>query len=75
MDQTDHASELELYLRQQALDQARRTAHAPQQWREDGDVICLACAEIISDARLRAVPNAVRCTDCQEAYEMGLRQR
>lgn len=36
---------------------------------------CLDCEERISDARLKAVSEAVRCRDCQETYELGSQRR
>ena len=32
---------------------------------------CFECGEEIAEARLRALPFAVRCKDCEEAYEIA----
>ena len=32
---------------------------------------CFECGDEISEARLRALPSAVRCKDCEEAREMA----
>lgn len=39
-----------------------------QQRNAKGEIICMDCAGPISEARLRAIPLAIRCTGCQEAY-------
>jgi RNA polymerase-binding transcription factor DksA len=36
---------------------------------------CVDCGNAIELPRLRAVPWAPRCVDCQEAHEIELRQR
>jgi|SRR5215203_4160821 len=36
---------------------------------------CRDCGQPISEARLRAVPEAVRCIDCQRHFEAHHRQR
>jgi Prokaryotic dksA/traR C4-type zinc finger len=38
----------------------------------DGDRGCVACDNPIGVARLRVVPSAVRCIDCQLAFEERL---
>jgi DnaK suppressor protein len=39
---------------------------------EDGRYgLCFECADEISEARLRALPFAVRCKDCEEAREIA----
>jgi len=37
--------------------------------------VCLACGQQIAAARLAAVPEAVRCLDCQRHFEGAHRQR
>ena len=37
--------------------------------------ICLSCGQQIAAARLSAVPEAVRCLDCQRHFEGSHRQR
>jgi DnaK suppressor protein len=36
---------------------------------------CIACGEAIASSRLRAMPFAVRCRDCEETREEERRQR
>lgn len=36
---------------------------------------CLVCGEPIAEQRRRAMPNAVRCIDCQERRERWNRRR
>lgn len=36
----------------------------------DGPRICIECGELISAARLRAIPNAILCKDCKEGQEL-----
>lgn len=36
---------------------------------------CIDCPDKISEARLAAVPNALRCTDCQASKEASERKR
>ena len=45
--------------------------HRPQeeQHMKDGVILCLECGEPIPLARLRALPDAVRCVGCQETHE------
>jgi DnaK suppressor protein len=39
---------------------------------EDGRYgLCFECGEEIAEARLRALPFAVRCKDCEEAREIA----
>ena len=42
---------------------------------EDGDFgYCFECGEEISQQRLRALPFAVRCKDCEEARELAVQR-
>ncbi len=36
---------------------------------------CFECGDEIAEARLRALPFAVRCKDCEQARETGRRAR
>ena len=49
------------------LGEKRRETGAASDVREDG--VCADCRGRISAARLRAVPEAVRCVDCQRSFE------
>lgn len=33
---------------------------------------CCGCGDRIAAARLKALPNAVRCVTCQRAFELGI---
>lgn len=46
--------------------QAERAARREQPLVIDGRRVCLDCFEPISKKRLKANPQAVRCTECQE---------
>ncbi len=35
---------------------------------------CVVCEEAISDRRLRAVPDAVRCVSCQSRFDLDPRE-
>jgi len=63
MDVFDQAQELELRQREAAI-RAQQKALAGE-GRED----CFLCGEPIGEERLKAMPNAVRCIDCQERRE------
>lgn len=70
MDWTDDASELEQFDRERSL--ANQQAHSaePEQWIENDTVFCIDCAEPVSPRRLAAKPNAARCIDCQQLFEL-----
>ena len=36
---------------------------------------CVECDELISEARIRAVPNAILCVDCMNEREESLKRR
>ena len=66
-DDFDRASELEQMQRDQALHkQLNRPTHAPLVI--GGVRCCLDCADDIS-ARIKILPDAVRCVYCQDAFE------
>jgi len=52
---------------------AARPAPAGEQLVLDGVVCCADCEEPIPAARLKSVPDATRCRDCQDAHERGPR--
>ncbi|SEQ24361.1 transcriptional regulator, TraR/DksA family [Amphritea atlantica] len=64
----DHAKELEMRQRQDALDNALKRSE-PEQDIRDGVVICISCGVDIQPARLKAKPNAARCIHCQQIEE------
>jgi DnaK suppressor protein len=37
--------------------------------------VCESCGQVIPEARLRALPSAVRCTPCQRAWERAAEVR
>lgn len=67
-DLLDHAKDLEMRQRQVALDKALQS-NEPEQWIEDGRVLCIACGVEITQARLAAKPGAARCIHCQRIEE------
>jgi DnaK suppressor protein len=70
MDQLDDAAMLEQADRDRALsNQCAHREPEPDQWIEDGVVLCIDCAEPVSQPRLAAKPNAARCIDCQQLHE------
>lgn len=73
MDEADRASALETRTREAAirrtLDRRRRIADLP------ASGICRGCGEMIDEARLRAMPGARRCVECEGAAERGRGRR
>jgi DnaK suppressor protein len=66
MDQVDNANEVAQQRNEIAVMAARRKPILPPQEKDAaGCVICLDCGEQIAPARLQAVPNAVRCVECE----------
>lgn len=70
----DRASALEQQERDASI--ARRkeiaaTHDAP--FEIEGVRVCLDCCEPIAKKRLKALPTAARCVDCQEIHERRLR--
>jgi DnaK suppressor protein len=66
-DAVDRASELENKFREQALAANKPIAEKPREF--DGHRYCLGCDLGLSTQRLLALPNAVRCVDCQTDNE------
>lgn len=64
----DHAKDLEMRQRQDALNKALKHSE-PEQDIRDGTVVCIDCATAINPARLKAKPNAARCIHCQQIEE------
>ena len=71
MDEIDRSAAAEALFRQSALTKAQTRPHEAQEIDAQGRVVCLDCGEPIPAARLRALPHAVRCVDCQAEYEEG----
>ena len=58
------------------MDEERRRIDEARRALADGRYgICLECHRPIPAARLKAVPEAVRCVDCQRHFEGSHRQR
>lgn len=69
MDQADNANDIAQLRNDIALKAAQqRPAAQLQELDESGQVICIDCGDQIVLARLLAVPNAVRCVEC-EGYQ------
>ncbi len=69
-DIADMAQAREEAHRARAILAARRMMHAGDQETDaDGHVICADCGERIPAARLRVLPRAVRCVECQAKIE------
>lgn len=69
MDEIDQAQHQELLARDVAMAQHRARRGAPEPCVRDGVRVCLGCFEPIEPRRLRALPDAVRCTQCQDDFE------
>ncbi|WP_028294273.1 TraR/DksA C4-type zinc finger protein [Oceanobacter kriegii] len=70
MSPLDEAKELEQQDRERALRNHAARQHEPDQWIENGVVLCIDCAEPVSIKRLAAKPAAARCIDCQQLCEL-----
>jgi DnaK suppressor protein len=70
MDDIDRAQELQDLFRQKALESQQKRRAEPEQWIEDGTVLCIDCGLEIEAGRLAAIPNAARCTECQGYHEL-----
>lgn len=64
-DDADRAQVIEMAERAEALRRARQPAAETPRIDALGHRLCVDCAEPIGSLRLAAVPNAVRCTECQ----------
>ena len=68
-DQLDQAKELEQTFRDKALaHQLNHTVEQPDE-DEDGTRYCLSCGDVIAKERLKVIPSAVRCINCQTYKE------
>jgi phage/conjugal plasmid C-4 type zinc finger TraR family protein len=52
-----------------SLDAARTKPSVRPQLTVNGVIVCLFCMEAIPLARLKAIPNATHCTECQASLE------
>lgn len=68
-DDVDRAGELEEQQRASSL--RARASNVVELPRHDGEGkrICLDCEERLSQKRLKAAPQAVRCVECQDVRE------
>ena len=63
--------DLEFALMQMKAETANKIKEALVRLEEGGYGLCFECGEEIAQPRLRALPFAVRCKDCEEAIEMA----
>ncbi len=73
MDDVDRAKEREMRHRDLSLDaQLKKPDRSPgeEPFEIEGVRVCLDCFVQIPAARLEAKPDAVRCVDCKEIWEM-----
>lgn len=68
MDLFDEAQKQEQRFRERAIkQQQQRTQEKPDE--DEHGRYCLDCADVIPLARIKALPNAVRCISCQQLKE------
>lgn len=73
---TDMQEDIELALVQMKAETLARINEALERLKESTYGHCNECGDEISPQRLRALPFAIRCKDCEEAREMAaLRER
>lgn len=68
-DIADRAAKAEQRNLNHSLAQALHRPAEPPQWIEEGQVLCLDCTNPIPEARLKAKPDAARCTFCQSVRD------
>ncbi len=68
------ADELEFALVQQKTETLAKIDEAIARLEKDAYGYCLECGEEIEEKRLRALPFAVRCVDCEEERETAGKQ-
>lgn len=66
---SDFQSDIELSLIQMKAETLNRINEALERLEEESYGLCNDCGEEISERRLRALPFAIRCKDCEEARE------
>lgn len=73
-DLIDGANDIAQFNNDLAIQQHRIDHALPAQLVVDGVVECIDCADEIPSDRLSALPDCVRCIDCQQAHEIRERQ-
>ena len=68
--ESDIQDEIEFALIQMKAETLHKIEEALRRLEEGTFGYCVACGEEISERRLRALPFAVRCKDCEEAREV-----
>jgi DnaK suppressor protein len=69
--EVDIQEDIELALIQMKAETLNKINEALARLEEGRYGLCFECGEEISEARLRALPFAVRCKDCEEAREIA----
>ncbi len=69
--EVDIQEDIELALIQMKAETLNKINEALARLEEGRYGLCFECAEEIAEARLRALPFAVRCKDCEEAREIA----
>lgn len=69
MDDIDRAQHQETLARDAALARHRLRNRAEVALLIDGERVCVGCFEPIEPRRRAAMPDAVRCTQCQDDFE------
>ncbi|MGQ0735120.1 MAG: TraR/DksA family transcriptional regulator [Acidobacteriota bacterium] len=69
--EVDIQEDIELALIQMKSETLNKITEALGRWEDGRYGLCFECGDEISEARLRALPFAVRCKDCEEAREVA----
>jgi DnaK suppressor protein len=69
--EVDIQEDIELALIQMKAETLNKINEARRRLEEDRYGMCFECGDEIAEARLRALPFAVRCKDCEEAREVA----
>jgi DnaK suppressor protein len=69
--EVDIQEDIELALIQMKAETLNKINEALARLEEGRYGLCFECGEEIAEARLRALPFAVRCKDCEEAREIA----
>lgn len=74
MELLEHAQRMAEQFTEHALQvqQRRRQDGAQPQWIVNGQVICIDCEYPVGILRLKAVPDACRCVDCQNITDLKM---
>lgn len=68
-DDADLAAEYQARYNAQALALAQQAQPAAQRVAVAGKTRCAECNDLIQSKRVRALPHATRCTECQAGFE------